>query len=98
MPAIATKNALEELAKTLQFCLNGLLDEQAHDRGAFPSGWGQFTVIVTRESRNQVQIHVDAGLFSRVIHLLGHVHAEIARKEGSDQIAIVLTPRSQFVA
>lgn len=94
MPAVATKRALEELAKTLQFCINGLLDENAHDRGSFPSGWGQFKVMVSRESRDRVQIHVDAGLFSRVIHLLGDVHAEVARKEGTDQIAIVLTPRS----
>ena len=87
------KNGLQEFAEALAFCLNFLLDEKAAVRGNFPSGWGEFKITASRESRNHVQLLVDAGIFSKRAHIFGDVHAEITRKAGSNQVGLVLVSR-----
>jgi hypothetical protein len=90
---VTERDGLNEFVEALAHCINVLLDAQAPGRGSFPSGWGQFRVVATRETREHIQLHVDAGILSRVAHIFGDVHAEVVRKEGTDRVWLVLVPR-----
>jgi hypothetical protein len=56
--------SLEDLAEALAECLRYLL-------GPGSVGFGRFTVSCTRENRGLIRLHVDGGIYSRIVWVDG---------------------------
>jgi hypothetical protein len=80
-------NGIHDLAVALARCVNGLV-------GGRSSGFGGFTVNATREQNGRIRIHVDGGIFSRVVYVDGDgVRVRVLGNKNEEGTWLALEPQ-----